>query len=167
MKSESEVTQSCPVDTVDCSLPGSSLHGILQARILEWVAIPFSRGSSQPRYRTLVSCIAGGFFTIWATWEALLKNRTEWSNSGSDIQNGARWPLWIWFQTCSCITENFSFLNCIRLKDIHVFLKTISASICQQQPYGLTVSPCNKAVISNPSQSLLLISTVASCQFQS
>ena len=44
--------------------------GILQARILEWVAYPFSRGSSQPRSRTGVSCIAGGFFTSWATWEA-------------------------------------------------------------------------------------------------
>ena len=46
-------------DSMDCSLPGSSVHGILQARILEWVAIPFSRGSSQPRDRTQVSCIAG------------------------------------------------------------------------------------------------------------
>ena len=45
----------------------SSVHGILQARILEWVAIPFSRGSSQPRDRTWVSCIAGRCFTIWTT----------------------------------------------------------------------------------------------------
>ena len=50
-------------DAMDCSPPGSSVHGILQARILEWVAIPFSRGSSQPRDRTHVSCIAGRFFT--------------------------------------------------------------------------------------------------------
>ena len=54
-------------DPMDCSLPGSSVLGILQARILEWIAIPFSRGSSQPRGRTGVSCIAGRFFTIWAT----------------------------------------------------------------------------------------------------
>ena len=47
---------------MDCSLPGSSLHGILQARILEWVAISFSRGSSRPRDRTRVSCIAGRRF---------------------------------------------------------------------------------------------------------
>ena len=46
------------------SPPGSSVHGILQARILEWVAIPFSRGSSQPRDQTWVSCIAGRFFTV-------------------------------------------------------------------------------------------------------
>ena len=65
------VAQSCPTlcDPRDCSLPGSSVHGILQARILEWVAIPFSRGPSQPRDWTQVSCIAGKFFTIWATGE--------------------------------------------------------------------------------------------------
>ena len=57
-------------DPMDCSLPGSSVHGILQARILEQVAISFSRGSSWPRDRTQVSCIAGRFFTVWATREA-------------------------------------------------------------------------------------------------
>ena len=56
---------------VDCSLPGSSLHGILQARILEWVAFPFSSGSSRPRNETRVSCIAGWFFTNWTLREAL------------------------------------------------------------------------------------------------
>ena len=50
---------------------GFSLRGTLQARILEWVVIPFSRGSSQPKDKTRVSCTAGGFFTIWATREAL------------------------------------------------------------------------------------------------
>ena len=49
-------------DSMDCSLPGSSVHGILQARILEWVAMPSSRGSSQPRDGTQVSCITGRFF---------------------------------------------------------------------------------------------------------
>ena len=48
---------------MDCSLPGYSVHGVLQAVILEWVAMPSSRGSSQPRNQTQVSCIAGGFFT--------------------------------------------------------------------------------------------------------
>ena len=51
--------------------PGSSILEVLQARILGWVAIPFSRGSSQPRDWTQVSCIEGRFFTIWATREAL------------------------------------------------------------------------------------------------
>ena len=70
---ESEVAQSCLTlcDPMDCSLPISSVHGIFQARILEWVAISFSRGSSQPRDRTWVSCIAGRRFTVWATREAL------------------------------------------------------------------------------------------------
>ena len=64
--------QSCPTlcGPMDYSLPGSSVHRILQARILEWVAILFSRGSSRLRDWTQVSCIAGRFFTIGATIEA-------------------------------------------------------------------------------------------------
>ena len=60
------VVQSCLTlcDPMDCSLPVSCVHGILQARIVEWIAISFSRGSSQPRDQTLVSCIAGKLFTI-------------------------------------------------------------------------------------------------------
>ena len=60
------VTQSCLTlcDPMDCSPPGFSLYGIFQAKILEWVAIPFSRGSSPPRDQTRVSCIIGRFFTI-------------------------------------------------------------------------------------------------------
>ena len=54
-------------------------HGILQARILEWVAISFSRGSFQPRDRTHVSCIVGTFFTNWATREAPISRRSKWS----------------------------------------------------------------------------------------
>ena len=55
----------CPTlcDPMDCNPPGSSVHEIFQARIPEWVAISFSRGSSQPRDRTQVSCTAGRFFT--------------------------------------------------------------------------------------------------------
>ena len=56
-------------DAMDCSLLGSSVHGILQARILKWVAIPFSRGYSWLRDWTHISCIVGGFFTIWITRE--------------------------------------------------------------------------------------------------
>ena len=68
----SEVAQSCLTlcHRMDYSLPGSSVHGILQARILKWVAISFSRGSSQPRDWIQVSCIVGRRFTIWATREA-------------------------------------------------------------------------------------------------
>ena len=68
-ESESEVAQACPTlcDLMACSSPGSSVHGIFQARVLERVAISFSRRSSWPRDRTRVSCIAGRCFTIWAT----------------------------------------------------------------------------------------------------
>ena len=60
------VAQVCPslCDPMDCSPPGSSAHGTLQARILEWVAICFSRGSSPPGGQTQVFCIAGRFFTV-------------------------------------------------------------------------------------------------------
>ena len=65
-------SQSCPTlcKPMNWSPPGSSVHGVLQARILEWAAFASSRGSSQPTDPTQVSCIAGGFFTIWATREA-------------------------------------------------------------------------------------------------
>ena len=65
-ESESEVTQLCPTlcDPMDCSLQVPVVHWIFQARVLEWVAISFSRGSSQPRDRTWVSHIAGRRFTI-------------------------------------------------------------------------------------------------------
>ena len=59
-----------PHGLMDCSPPDSSVHGILQESTLEWVAIPFSRGSSPPRDWTRVSCIASRVFTLWATREA-------------------------------------------------------------------------------------------------
>ena len=58
---------SCTVLSMNCGPPCSSVHGILQARILDWVAVAFSRGSSWHRDRTLVSCIEGRFFTFWGT----------------------------------------------------------------------------------------------------
>ena len=65
------VTQLSPTlwNSMDCSQPGSSVHGVLLARIFEWVAMPFSRGSSWPRDPTRVSCVAAGCFTFWATRE--------------------------------------------------------------------------------------------------
>ena len=64
----SEVAQSCPTlcDPVDCSPPDSSIHGILQARVLEWVAISFSRGSFRPRDRTEFSHTASRRFNLWS-----------------------------------------------------------------------------------------------------
>ena len=77
-----KLLQSCPTlwDLIDCSLPGSSVHGIIQARILEWVALPFSRGSSQPRDWTRISCdscIAGRFFTAESPEKPLLCHTRE------------------------------------------------------------------------------------------
>ena len=66
-KVKMKVAWSCPTL---CNPMDYTIHGILQARILEWVTFSFSRGSSQPRDRTQVSHIAGRFFTSWATWEA-------------------------------------------------------------------------------------------------
>ena len=72
-ESESEVAQSCLTlfDPMDCSLPCSCIHGIFQARVLEWVAISFYRGSSRPRDYTRISRIVGRCFAVWATREVL------------------------------------------------------------------------------------------------
>ena len=113
-----KVTQSCLTlcDPMDCIV-----HGILQARILEWVAFPFSRGSSQPRDRTQVSWIAGRFFTSWATnvcgyapkrrnkkpsqgdqsrWtqedracSMLLRNVSNWTGNAKNIWELPEWAL--------------------------------------------------------------------------
>ena len=71
---ESEVTQSCPTlcNPMDCSLPGSSVHGIFQAIVLEWIAISFSSESSRPRDGTQVSRIVDRRFTVWAPREVHL-----------------------------------------------------------------------------------------------
>ena len=95
-----KVTQSSPglCDPMDCTV-----HGILQARILERVAFPFSSRSSQPRDRTQVSRVAGIFFTIWATKEVQVK----WSGSlsliqGTFLNQGTNWGIlhcrWILYQ---------------------------------------------------------------------
>ena len=79
-----KLLQSCLTlcDPMDCSPPGSSVHGILQARILEWFAISFSKGSSQPRDRTCVSCLclklAGRFFTATDLWSLWLFLQSPW-----------------------------------------------------------------------------------------
>ena len=74
-------------DPMNCRPPGSSVHEILQARILEWVAMPSSRGSSQPRDWTLVSHIAGRFFTCDKVWIAIpiLQMRKHPKNRDADL----------------------------------------------------------------------------------
>ena len=89
----SEAAQSCPTlcDPMDYSLQGSSVHGIIQARVLEWVAISFSRGSSQARDRTGVSRIAGRCFTVWSTRLIPIEECREpealWELSDKDFSN--------------------------------------------------------------------------------
>jgi len=73
-----------------CSLLGSSVHGILQASILEWVAVPFSRASSKPRDQTQVFHIAGRFFTIWVTREAPRTLAYTFSRGFSWLRNQTR-----------------------------------------------------------------------------
>ena len=68
-ESESHSVVSSPLPPMDCNPPGSSVHGILQARILDWVAISFSRGPSPARDQTCISCTAGKPFPIWASRE--------------------------------------------------------------------------------------------------
>ena len=88
--------------------PGSSVHGILQARILEWVVIPFSRGSSWPRDWTWISRIAGRFFTIWASSEELQirKGVIDIENSyqkGERVEGRDKLAIWYeQLQTTTC-----------------------------------------------------------------
>ena len=94
------ITQSCLTlcNLMDCSPPGSSVHGILQARILERVAISFSRGSSGPRDQTRISCIAGVFFTAvppgepWCRIRAQLRKPRGWDGC---MASPTQWT-WVW-----------------------------------------------------------------------
>ena len=108
------VIQSCPTlcDPMDCSPPGSSVHGVLQARILKWVAIPSSRGSSQPKDWTQVSCIKGRFFTIWATRESS-SHVWMW-----DLAHKEGWVLKNW---CFWTVEKHlaSPLDCKEIQPVH------------------------------------------------
>ena len=100
----SEFAKSCPTscNPVDCSPPGSSIHGILRARILEWVAISFSRGSSWPRDWTQVSHIASRHFNLWATREVQNRLRQKYILVSDELVScvfnqqlnwlGSEWP---------------------------------------------------------------------------
>ena len=97
------VTQSYPTlcHPMDCSPPGFSVYGILQARIQEWVAIPFSRGSSWSKDWTLVSSIAGGFFIVWVIREA----QEYWEWVAYPVSKGSSRPR-NWTRV-SCIAGGF------------------------------------------------------------
>ena len=94
-ESESEIVKSCPTlcDPMGCSILSSSIHGIFQARVLEWLVVFFSRGSSQPRDQTWVFCTADRCFTIWATRETLFMFKHPWNYLGL--------PWWLsWSRIC-------------------------------------------------------------------
>ena len=124
-------------DPMDCSLPGSSVHGILQARILEWVAIPFSRGSSWPRDWAKVCHLAGRFFTIWATRETIHQfkpwkiacHRPQEGEVGDSSRLshscyfycGVSWSLW---RSQSILIQPLSW-SLRRWLQLHVFKETL------------------------------------------
>ena len=86
-------------DPMDYSPPGSSVHGVLQARLLEWVAISFSRGSSWLQDQIQVSCIAGEFFVIWATREALSDSKiSQLSVLSIPHQRKANMIILLWYK---------------------------------------------------------------------
>ena len=112
---------------MDCSPPGPSVHGISQARILKWVAISFSRGSSQPRAQTHVSCIGRQILHHWVTREALIQN--YWIKSNC-IFSVLPYPLLFlscyWMKVWSSATENhiwwcfqISFQGCLQYTMLH------------------------------------------------
>ena len=95
---------------VDCNLPGSSVCGILQARILEWVVIPLSRGSSLLRYRTQVSCMAGRFFTVWAIREEATQVEPLKSSRTESPQK------WLWYLS-TLVQSCLKILKTVQLRE--------------------------------------------------
>ena len=133
-------------DSMDCSLLGSAVHGILQARIWEWVAVPFFRRSFQPRDQTKVSWITGGVFTIWANREA---QPTPFPRGSSQPRNYTGVSCIAgWFFTNWATREVKSFLASLNVvppvqiinqsKGGTAFLK----QGCNQQPPPPTQSRC-------------------------
>ena len=102
-ENESEVPQSCLTlcNPMDSNLPGSAVHGIFQARILEWAVISFSRGSSQPRDQTRVSCIAVRSFTVlYRTLQKLsMINCTVYAHFHAPGQSPRGMASWFWLSS--------------------------------------------------------------------
>ena len=118
-RKKESVVQSCPTlcNPTDCSPPGSSVHGIFQARVLQWVTISSSRGSSRPRDWTQVSHIAGRRFTVWATREyngILFCNKREWGTNTCYNMDKAwkHYAKWKKPDTKDAILYDFIYMTC-------------------------------------------------------
>ena len=135
----------------DCIPPGSSVPGILQARILEWVAIPSSRGFSQPRVRTWVSCVAGRFFTIWATGSCpkiyscvftkfihFARKCLETYHSGSLISSTTWSTVSIHEMKSSLISEKFSWIIILNVSSGPLFSSSSLETLVMHLLYLLT-----------------------------
>ena len=129
-------------------LPGFSVHGILQTRILEWVAVPFSRGSSQPRDWTQVSRIAGRFFTIWATREALIRCNSR----------GLFWNLKYSKQTSLTIP----LLPPLKKKCLSYFSYFIILALCQPETFQKMFKFKHFFLLPSSSTNVFILNLVAS-----
>ena len=121
------MSDSC--DLMVCSLPGSSFHGILQARILEWVVISFSRASSWPRTQIQVSCIAGRFFTIWAMREA------QGSKSSVHINEHNQWHC-----LSLGLEWKLTFSRYVATVEFSKFADVLSAALSQNHLLGFEIA---------------------------
>ena len=116
-------TQVCPTlwNPMDCSPPGSSVQAIFQTRILEWIAIPFSKRSSWPRDQTWVSCFVGRLFTIWATRGCYYINIVE--GRAETGRSGVWWEPASWFADGGLSAESSHGRELIESKLSCLFLK--------------------------------------------
>ena len=115
-------------DLVDYSLPGSSVHGVLQARTLEWVAVPASRGSSWPRDRTCilcVSCTAGGLFTTEPPGKPML--RVLWLLSSHSLMSDFWWP---WTAACQASLSFTISQSLLKLISIELVMPSNRVILC-------------------------------------
>ena len=120
-------------DPMDCSPPGSSVHGTLQARILAWVAMRSSRASSRPRDWTWVSCTAGKLFTVWASREAQLLT-TRLSYYGFNV-NFVNWHIQTLLFSVSLLCHSYTFQNKLARFSAPLSL-SLSVSLSLTQTYN-------------------------------
>ena len=141
--SESEITQSCPTlcNPMECSLPGSSIHGIFQTRVLKWVAIFFSRGSSQHSDWIWVSHIAGRCFTIWPKRETTWKIRADYEKTKAMLKT----------DTLLSLLENLNLKCCfVSSRFLSAFPCPIRTKILKQRSLMLCYMGRIKSCVTEP-----------------